>query len=279
VPAFTISIDLSHLVPGGPISVFPHLALAVQAIADRCEGRWKEYAAGQRPLPNGKRINPRSGEYLRSIMQRRTGDYAAEVYSELPYAQQIEEGAPRRDLKHILSSSLKVRTNARGGRYLIIPFRHSHPGNVMRDNPMPESVRDWWADQASSAVMSTYRRPSGTGALDIKTRQLLTVAGFRYRWGSRLAAADLQAMGITGRSAQRMEGMVNFRRPGHTGGAAHSQYITFRTMTEHSKGWIAPAQAGEWPARTTAETYKPVAEKLFARAVEADILAAMPPTP
>jgi hypothetical protein len=42
-------------------------------------------------------------------------------------------------------------------------------------------------------------------------------------------------------------------------------------MVEGSSGWIAPAKPGRYPAKTTADELRPVAEKAFARAVEDDV--------
>lgn len=301
---FKIQVDLSHLMAVGSAftaAVFPHLALAVQMVADRAEGTWKAFAAGA-PLPSGKVIHSRTGAYTRSIMQRNTGDFSREIYSELPYAQAIESGSPRRDLKEMLRSSLKVRVSAAGKRYLIIPFRHSsNPNNVMRDNVMPPSVHEWWKDKQPSHVlrpgskvdplMSLFgniefapeakfntHRLSGTGAYDIKTRMRLTVPEHHYQWGDRLSKTALAGLGVGGESARRMAGMVHFTKQGGKGGSSHSQYITFRVMSEASRpgSWIAPAQEGKWPARTTSQIYQPLAEIVFQAAVEADIRAVLP---
>jgi hypothetical protein len=300
--SFSISIDLSHLMQVGSAltkDVFPHLAFAVQSVADAAETKWKEFASGV-PMPNGRVINPRSGQYGRSIMQRNTGDFSRTVYTELPYALEIEQGAPRRDMKTLLNSSLKVRISAAGKRYLIIPFRHSpNPNNVMGDSSFPQSVADFWKTAKPSHVLPRFSRgaggmshlfglewasevrsggfrPSGTGAFDIRTRMPLQVAKHNYHWGDRLSKGTLDALGVTGTAAKRMEGMYNFRRPGKTGGAAHSTFITFRTMVEGSKGWIRPATEGKWPARQTAAIYQPVAEEVFKAAVEEDLRHALP---
>jgi hypothetical protein len=269
---FRISIALGHMIPEGAAlsaATFPTLAYAVRRITEQAHQQWTEYASGA-PLPNGQVINSRTGEYTRSIQVRDTGDFSGEVYSDLAYAQSIEEGAPARDLKQILSSSAKVRLTHDGRRYLIIPFRWNHPNSVM-GNSMPEAVQTWWQGKTPSSISGTYRRVSGTGAVDIKTRQALTVPGWRYKWGSRLTDADLEGLGVQGSAAKRMSGMVNFRNPGSSGGGSHSKYITFRTMVEGSKGWVTKAVDGKWPARTVAETLQPIAEEAFKLAMQEDI--------
>lgn len=276
MPDFRIQIALAEMIPGGAqltSDSFPALSQAVRVIAEDAQAQWRAYALGA-PLPSGKSIGVRSGTYERSIQLRQLGEFAAEVYSELPYAQAIEEGAPERDLKQILNSSLKVRRTSDGRRYLIIPIRHNQPNSGL-GNAMPEAVHGWWQGKDPSHVVRTFLRSSGTGAYDIKTRQRVMVPGWGYHWGTRLRASDLAGMGIGGDQAKKLQGMVNFRKIGAKGGSSHSQFLTFRTMMEGSKGWIAPAREGLHPAKTTAEMFQPVAEQAFERAVTEDIQRAL----
>lgn len=271
---FGIAIDIADLIGDRtPLTgnVFSELAHAVAAITEMAHLQWVAYATGNEALPNGQVIRSRTGEYGRSIQVRHLGDFATEVYSELAYAAAIENGSPAYDMKRMLDTSLKVRLTAKGKRYLIIPFRWGTPGTVGFGQAMPDEVHRWWREQQRSAITGIYRRLSGTGAYDLKTRQKITVNARRYEWGARLGAGDLAAMGVSGKVAQHMAGMVNFRKPNARGGAAHSKFLTFRTMVEGSKGWMVPAQVGKFPARTTSEIIAPVAEEAFRKAVQADI--------
>lgn len=274
VATFRIAVDVGGLLTNDVPQIealFPTLSHSVRRLAEGAHHQWVRYAMGEQ-LPDGQIINPRSGTYGRSIQLRQLGPFSAEVYSNLPYAQSIEQGMPARDLKRMLDHSLKVRLTKDGRRYLIIPFRHNAPTSVL-GNQMPKEVADWWQDtgRQPSAIIGTYRRVSGTGAYDTKTRQLITVPGRTYSWGSRLTKADLEGLGITGQAARRLEGMVNFRKPNARGGAAHSKYLTFRVMMEGSKGWQAKAVEGKWPARTVAEQFGSIAEEVFRKAAEEDI--------
>jgi len=273
---FRITVDLAHLVPANaPVNadVFPALSFAVSRVAEATQGQWVAYASGL-PLPNGQVIKSRTGEYQRSILLRINGAFSAEAYSDLPYARAIEEGMPQRDLKRMLSSSLKVRVSAKGDRYLIIPFRWNSPSSVQGQN-MPKDVWNWWKGKDASSILQgvNYKRRSGTGAYDIKTKLPIMVPAWRYKWGSRLGKHDLEDMGHApnDRMTKRLEGMVNFRQPKTSGGGSHSQYLTFRVMSDRSKGWVVPAQPGKHPARATAQQMQPVAEEAFVAAVEADI--------
>jgi hypothetical protein len=278
---FRISVHLPPLMLASAVTAsnFPSLARAVQMVAERAHAMWTAYAAGAPDvngvaLPGGPLKNP-IGEYQNSIKLRQIGPFEAEVYSNLPLAKDIEEGAPARDLKKMLDTSFKVRISKKGKRYLIIPFRHNSPNSVMGNN-MPKAVQKWWKTAEPSFINNgkiEYKRRSGTGAYDIKTRLPIMVPAWRYRWGDRLGKDHLEALGITGAAAKRLAGMVNFRNPGGDGRkkGSDSQFITFRTMMEGSPGWIVKAKPGKYPARTTAEAMRPFAEKVFAAAMEEDI--------
>ena len=76
VADFRISDDLGHLMPSGsPLTreAFPTLAFAVRRIAQAVHQQWVAYASGA-PLPDGKTIRNRTGDYARSIQIRELGD-------------------------------------------------------------------------------------------------------------------------------------------------------------------------------------------------------------
>lgn len=274
MPTFSINVDLSHLMPPeGRLTAeaFPSLAHAVRLIGQQAHADWVDFAMGK-PLPSGLVIRNRTGEYARSIGTRETGPFSVEVSSHLRYARYIEEGTPAHDMKKMLDSSFKVRLTKDGRRYLVIPFFHS------RHTGMTDDVQDWFRNRQASHIAGTFRRLSGTGAFDIRTRRRVTVPGWRYSWGDKLRARDLAGLGVTGVAAKRMQGMVNFRNPGGAAGGgakagSHSQFITFRRMVQGSKGWMARAQPGKYPARTVADQLRPVAQEAFAAAMAADIAA------
>lgn len=281
-----ISIPVGDLIPAGmkaDAATFPTLSYAVRAVAEAAHQQWVNYATGT-PLPNGQTISPRGGTYARSIQLRQTGDFSAEVYSNLPYAEQVEYGTPQRDMKEMLGRSLKVRVVSNpkspnfGKRYLIIPFRWGSSGSGgVGANVMPKAVANWWKGQDSSRVVRMSERKSGTGAFDIKTRAPLMVPQRVYNWGDRLKRGDLSSLGVNGAAARRtMAGMVKFTKPGGKGGGSHATYLTFRIMGEWQTGsWIAKAKPGRYPARTVSTQMLKVAEEAFRRAVEEDIAKAL----
>ncbi len=273
--AWSISVDLTDLMPPEAHfteAMFPHLAAAVEGLARTARATWVSYAEGA-PMPNGMTIKSRSGEYARSIQLQRKGPFAWEVFTTLPYADAIENGSPARDLTKMLNSSAKVRMSAKGKRYLIIPFRWNTPGAVS-GQAMPKNVFNWWRDQQRSVITGTYRRVSGQpDYFDIKTRERVTVPGWRYRWGSRLGAADLEALGRAGKQATRMLGMVAFRDPDATSGSKSGKYLTFRVMVEGSSGWKVPAQPGKFPGKQVSDQAGAVAKDVFREAMKADVAA------
>lgn len=138
---------------------------------------------------------------------------------------------------------------------------------------MSQPVANWWARRRDpSRVVGMGTRVSGTGAYDINTRAPLLVPQRRYVWGARLDKGDLAAMGANAADQKRMAGMVNFRGAGR-GGAAHSTFLSFRVMSEKSRGWIKPAVEGHHVARTVADQLRPLAEPVFRRAMEEDVKA------
>lgn len=265
--AYSISVPLAPIVPPGfriDAGSFPTLGYAVQRVAMAVQTRWVGFAMGT-PLPSGATIRARTGDYAQSIQLRQLGDFEAQVYSLLPEAEGHETGFPARDLKDMLQTSAKTRVFKKSGkRYLIIPFRHGTPGTSTMGNPMPQAVHGWWRNRQASSVVSIGTRPS-------QVQAGVSVPSRSYAWGDRLKKGDLAALGIKGTAARHAAGMVNFRKPGGTGGGSHSGFVTFRTMVEGSPGWIVPAKPGRYPAKTAADELRPVAEKAFARAVEDDL--------
>ncbi|MGI4940004.1 MAG: hypothetical protein ACRYHQ_05480 [Janthinobacterium lividum] len=271
-----IGVDVGGLLPtGGAVNadMLPHLAHAVRSMGQLAHSQWLDYAMGA-PLPSGRVMQNRTGEYARSILRVERGPFSQEIVSHLPYAAAIEYGTKAYDQKKMLDSSLKVRLTKTGKRYLIIPFRWNTPGSVLGHN-LPVEVFNWWqeAGRLSSHITDTHRRVSGTGAYDIHTREKITVSARTYSWGSRLGTGSLHQLGFFGNDKmhKRLKGMVNFRNPEKGSGGSHSQYLTFRVMMEGSKGWVKPAQAGFYPARATADKLASVSEEIIEKAMTYDI--------
>lgn len=235
--------------------IFPLLHQAVNAVGKQTAFNWQEavYAA---KLWSGEK-----DAYAKSITWQMTGDFSGYVEATYKHAEEIENGRPARDLKKMLNTSLKVRTSKKGTRYLSIPFRHNTPGNDALAHSMPPSVYDVAKNLEASMVVGQTTRQSGQ-----KGMQHLSVPQNIYKWGGRVPAgmsAKLKPHHATDVHA----GMVRFDTS-TPGGAKSSQYLTFRVMSEKSKGWIVPPQEGQKIAQGVVSDIQPKAQMAFQQAIK-----------
>lgn len=238
--------------------VYPLMTEAVKAIAQQTSLNW------QAAVQDAKLWVGEKDAYAASIQVKMTGAFSALVWTDYRYAEEIENGRPARDLKRMLDTSLKVRTTRTGKRYLIIPFRHNTPGANATGPSMPAHVYKAARKLAPSSVTGMTQRLSGTGAMDIKTRQHLTVDQRVYKWGGKLPPG---MMGPNPKGkADRFAGMVRFQEPGKK--PQYSTYMTFRVMAEGSPGWIIPARPGLKIAEGVVKDMQPTAEEIFREAVK-----------
>ena len=263
---FSIKIDLGSVMDAGRVissAVLPRVHEAIGAIADQAQKNWAN-AVMKAPgiWSEEKKL------YASSIKWSYVGDFHARVTTDYAKAAEIEHGRPARDLKLMLNTSMKVRTSQKGKRYLIIPFQHNVPGSSALAPSMPEDVYQIAAQLAPSRVTGMGRRLSGTGAWDVGTRQPATVPQRQYEWGGRLEAQMVQ--GLTGQQIRRYQGMVRFDVQGQ-GAMRRSSYLTFRVMSEDSKGWIVPAKPGLNIVQNVVNGLNPVAERVIAEAVKRDL--------
>lgn len=260
---FNISFDLGSVLDITAVvnkQIFPLLNQAVRGIAQQTTADWQAAVYGAK-LWSGEK-----DAYAKSITWRMTGDFSAVVEATYKHADEIETGRPSRDLKRMLNYSLKVRTTKSGTRFLYIPFRHNTPGSNAHAKSMPQDIYDLAKILAPSKITGQGQRLSGTGAYDVKSRKRLTVTQNKYNWGQRLPAGLSEKMKpyhVTDIHA----GMYRFDTS-TPGGAKSSQYLTFRTMSEKSNGWIVPAQPGQFIARGVTEKMKPKANAAFAEAIK-----------
>lgn len=237
--------------------VFPLLTEAVGAVAQQTAVNW------QTAVQNARLWVGEKDAYAASIQVKMTGAFSALVWTDYRYAEEIENGRPARDLKKMLDTSAKVRRGKKGQRYLIIPFRHNTPVQNATGPSMPDHVYKAARKLEPSSVTGMTTRVSGLQAMDIKTREFLTVPQRVYKWGGRLPPG---MMGPNPRGkADRFAGMVRFQEPGKK--PRYSQYLTFRVMSENSKGWVIPPRPGQNIAKGVVADMQPVAEEIFREAV------------
>jgi len=252
---FKIHVDLSGFAQEHQMivsRVMPLLGQAVYAVAQQAASNWIQ-AVGRAKLWSGEK-----DAYAASIRFEMTGEFSAMVSSNYKHAEEIETGRPARDLKKMLDTSLKVRLTKKGARYLIIPFRHNTPGNTAHAPAMPAAVFNMAKSLELSKITGHTKRLSGTGASSIKTQSPSMVRQRTYSWGGRLEGADVP---------RHQQGMVRMNTA--TGeGKKSSAYLTFRVMSENSKGWIIPPQPGLHLAENVAKELQPLAERVFQEAVK-----------
>lgn len=273
--SYRITLDLGaqmQLSAGINAALLPLVNQAVNGIAQATAANWRE-AVYRAKLWSGEK-----DAYAGSISFRMTGDFSAMVEADYKYAQEIESGRPARDLKRMLDTSMKVRRTKDGTRFLIIPFRHN-----VKD--MPTHVYAAAKNLSASTIVGQGQRRAGEivsarvgmGMLplgekrqrrnpfanDPATRKAVMVTKNQYNWGAALAAGSMgpNAKGKTDRFA----GMYRFDTSGS--GAKRSTYLTFRVMSEKSRGWIIPPQPGQHIARGVAEDMQPKADMVIAEAI------------
>lgn len=251
---YTISLDLGarmEVSAGINAQLLPLVNQAVNAIAQATAANWKE-SVFRAKLWSGEK-----DAYAKTISYRMTGDFTAVVESDYKYVQDIETGRPARDLKKMLQTSMKVRASKDGSRYLIIPFRHNTPGNGAHASPMTPDVYKQAKTLSLSTITGHGRRVSGTGAWSLKTQSPATVRQRSYNWGERLAGDSI---------SRNQQGMVRMNTA--TGdGKKSSSFLTFRVMSEKSRGWIIPAQPGQNIAKKVAEDMQPKAHAAISEAI------------
>ena len=237
---FNISIDLGPVVQAlqGILNehVLPELHQAVMTLAGTAREDWQT-AIHQAKLWQGERDH-----YADSIQIEQSGPYAARVWTEYRYAEEIETGRPAYDMKAMLRTSTKTR-QGKNGVYLIIPFEHSVKS-------LPKAVYKVAKALAPSTVKSIGTRVSASGHV---------VAQRNYLWGGRLKAGAHPQM------LRQHAGLVRFDVS--TPGAPRSSFMTFRVMSANSKGWIKPPQPGIHLLEQVVAALQPQAEAAFAAAL------------
>ena len=283
---YSISFDLGSridLSAGIKANVMPLLSQAVNAVGQQTAANWME-AVYKAKLWSGEK-----DAYAQSVKWNwQPGSMSGFVEASYRHAQEIESGRPARDLKAMLSTSLKVRRTEKGKRFLVIPFRHNTPGNDAHGQSMPAAVHALASQMSKSKVTGAGLRPVGEVTRlspksgmspsanqsaflsNPKTKQHSMTAKMSYAWGDRLSRAALLQGGASKAEAKRYAGMV--RMDGNTpGGGKSSQFATFRVMIEGSSGWVIPAQPGQWIAKGVVDAMQPKAEAVFAEAVKRSV--------
>jgi hypothetical protein len=263
---FSVQIDLAHLVQldaFARVGLFANLSAQVADLAETGVQRWREATDAVPGLWQGER-----DAYKAAIHAVQVGPYEWEIVNDYKYVEDIETGRPARDLKVMLRTSLKVRVNKKGQRYLIIPFRHNTPGYSAHARAMPAGIYAEARQLIPTRIVGHGTRRSGTGAYDIDSRKPIRVRTRKYAWGGRLPAGLAPKL-QTRHKTDPYAGMVRM-----TNAAGGSSFLTFRVMGEWSSGWIIPARPGLHIAQTVADSLQRTAAQDFPAAIQRDLDAA-----
>lgn len=185
---------------------------------------------------------------LKIDLQRQTpmggelGVWTGTVFTDMKLAEEIEHGRPARDLKTYLSTSNKARTSKSGSRYLVIPFRHNTPGHQALGPAMPKAV---------------YLHAK-------KLNQTIVPAIVGHTGSSRLPAGLAPKLKPE-HATDPYAGMV--RMAANSPKAKSSTYLTFRTMSSKSGGWIIPPKDGLELVQKVEQAVRPDIEDLIYQAV------------
>jgi hypothetical protein len=266
----TLGVDLPNLdavlqaVQRAGKGNLPYTKQAIHAATtDLVQKTWIEYASGVQVHYSGGTFSIRSvtGEYLRSIQDglRFPDDLTGEVFSTSPHRNFIEDGQPARDMKAALLSSPRAKIGKDGKKWMTIPFRHGAPG-TQGMAAMPTNV------YALAKQLGFSRRNGVLTGL---------ITGNKYTWNGRLSASaqgqrshsgSHPGKGYTWKSGQ-YSGMVKMGKGGH------SQYITFRRVSENSdpKSWQFPGVKPKPIREAVIENTKEDVLALIRRGFEMDL--------
>lgn len=243
------------------------------------------------------------GEYARGITEGMIYPFGGNpmsvaVINQEPHAKFVEEGTSPYDMKKMLYTSHQVRISKEGKRYMIIPMTHQTPGNDATAPAMPRSVYSIAKNLVATRTVGSYKeRSMQTRGLSLKEKvlfgqtnkpQAISAAGApmakrsSYLWGGKvMGMGDLgrrtqlnSQLSIPGAVAQPedytwktspYENMYKMGRSGHT------QYVTFRTMSELSSGWISPGMPAMKLAERTANMVTPEVVRMVGDAFIRDV--------
>jgi hypothetical protein len=280
IPIPTLFIDINTLGPDpGGMSldqemVARALRRASLEAAEMVRGVWVATAKGLGLDSDGDYIRgiEVSGQIEIDEIDVRPGaeviEFLVTVTNTSKIANLVEEGHEAYSLVEKIrwGATPRMKRNKKGEWYLTIPFQHGayrseaaiERGGITnraRRTMMPQEVYAEARKLKPSRALNAGLQYTESGQY---------VAADRYKWGGRLAtprgkaasavlpiaakAAEMdrkQAAGATlYQAASRYGGMVKM-----SGGKGHTSYLTFRVITQKSRGWRIPARAGLYIAR------------------------------
>jgi len=237
--------------------IFPHTQAAVHNATVVARDTWRGVA--------NRSLKHSTGSYANSIGI--SGDTQDPLHGLVvcnhPAAKPLEEGYGPFDLKPGLLRSDKAKTSKEGHRYITVPLRHGTPAKTPTEagsaemratlaSVMPTGV----AKMAEQLVRSHMKSPGEKKLPDMGwfmqtklTPRLLRLPAYTWKHG--------KFAGLTKRGA-----------PGHT------QYMTFRTVSEGKSApgsWIHPGQRALGICARAKSQCEPVIKEMLKRGFEKDM--------
>ena len=254
---------LQAMIQAGEFTAFTAFNEECTIAAEYALTLYRSYLNGS-TLPNGTKIQHPTGKLADAARLDERAYLDFHLMNDLPYAEAVEKGTKERDMKEMLPTARKARRSKEDGSlYLVIPFRHSVPGATATGmKPMPERVYQMAKNLDRSSIKSRFKQLAVTPEIGPKER----VWRRRYQWGGKLNVSDLEGQGLSYQQINRFQGMYKFGKIGHT------QYITFRVMSQKSKGWILPARPGIFAAKAAMEESNRERGPMIDEALVEDIL-------
>jgi hypothetical protein len=216
-----------------PAFPFPDTAEAVRQSGIFAHSTWIMLAQ------SGQYIRTTTGAYVRGLQAADSLQYPVDndllttlVVNVAPHARVVEDGHAGYHLPSVINwaTARGAKQNKKGRWYMSIPFRH--------------------------------RAPAGRGSGATAASQQAMMPQQVYDRAKRLRPGERLTAGPTRGRARQAPGLTPYQpryapnvRPGYThasiyegmqkrGAKGHTQYMSFRTMTENSPGWNVPPRPG-----------------------------------
>jgi len=251
IPTISMDIDVSGERPEDsmvdPAKVIMALRRASLESAELVKAAWVLIAQRAGVSSDGDYIN---GITVDGRVEVTEGNSSADLVEQIvtitntdPNASTIENGhgAYSQVDRIRWGATPKMKRTKDGTWYLTIPFRHSAYRSAKQQaiggitpraqrTMMPAYVYNQAKNLSPSRGLNAGKQYTASGQYR---------AADRYRWGGRLGSQVVGGRLNGALIASRYQGMVKM-----SGGKGHNAYLTFRIMTQKSKGWIMPAKAG-----------------------------------
>jgi hypothetical protein len=238
--------------------IVPSLSKAVRKSANMILREWTTRVRNS-PAKEGWKRN-----YASAIQVVETGDpLSVSVEVENMYANFVEDGIKRTDLKKALLAGPNAKTFDKSGeKYNIVFFEKKTPG--AKGPAMPKNVYEA-AKALDTYIPPMYRKGSNKYRVN-KGRNEMNMQSKR--------ASDLSNRIVSG-STRRLVGPKvpdEYKGLVKTGKKGHTQYGTFRMVTENSQGWIRKRIPKVPIFRPMVEAMGPMIKEVLSKGLEKDLV-------